>query len=38
LLLNAAHNVSKDQLEQDISFFEILKTDLDNLKIGLQCK
>jgi zinc transport system substrate-binding protein len=38
LLLNAAHNVSKDQLEQDISFFEILKADLDNLKIGLECK
>lgn len=38
LLLNAAHNLSKDQLNQGISFFEILKKDLDNLKVGLECK
>jgi zinc transport system substrate-binding protein len=38
LLLNAAHNVSRDQLEQGISFFDILKRDLDNLKVGLECR
>jgi zinc transport system substrate-binding protein len=38
LLLNAAHNLSKDQLNQGLSFFDILKKDLDNLRIGLECK
>lgn len=37
LLLNAAHNLSKDQFAQGVSFFDILKTNLENLKIGLQC-
>jgi zinc transport system substrate-binding protein len=38
LLLNAAHNLSKDQFERGISFFEILNADLENLKIGLECR
>jgi zinc transport system substrate-binding protein len=38
LLLNAAHNLSKDQFEHGVSFFEILHADLDNLKIGLECR
>jgi zinc transport system substrate-binding protein len=38
LLLNAAHNLSRDQLDQGLSFFDILKRDLDNLRIGLECK
>lgn len=38
LPLNAAHNLTKDQFEQGISFFDILKSDLDYLKIGLQCR
>jgi zinc transport system substrate-binding protein len=38
LMLNAAHNLSRDQFEQGISFFRILKTDLDNLKVGLECQ
>jgi zinc transport system substrate-binding protein len=38
LLLNAAHNVTKDQFERGVSFFEILNTDLANLKIGLECR
>jgi zinc transport system substrate-binding protein len=38
LLLNAAHNVSRDQVAQGISFFDILKKDLDNLKVGLSCQ
>lgn len=37
LLLNAAHNLTKDQLQQGISFFDILNIDLENLKIGLTC-
>jgi len=38
LLLNAAHNLSSDQFDQGLSFFDILKRDLDNLKIGLECQ
>ncbi len=38
LLLNAAHNLSKDNLESGISFFDILKSNLENLKTGLICK
>jgi zinc transport system substrate-binding protein len=38
LSLNAAHNVSKNQLEEGVSFFDILKKDLDNLKVGLECE
>jgi zinc transport system substrate-binding protein len=38
LLLNAAHNLSRDQFNQGLSFFDILKMDLDNLRIGLECQ
>jgi zinc transport system substrate-binding protein len=37
LLLNAAHNVSKDQFVQGTSFLDIMKSNLDNLKLGLGC-
>ena len=36
LLLSAAHNVTKDQLEKGLTFFDILKADLANLKTGLE--
>jgi zinc transport system substrate-binding protein len=35
LPLSPGHNVSKTQFEQGITFFDILTTDLANLKIGL---
>jgi zinc transport system substrate-binding protein len=38
LLLNAAHNVTKDQFQRGVSFFDILHADLENLKIGLECQ
>jgi zinc transport system substrate-binding protein len=38
LQLNAAHNVARDQLFKGTSFFDILKSDLDNLKTGLECR
>jgi zinc transport system substrate-binding protein len=38
LLLNAAHNLSKDQFDRGVSFFDILKRDLDNLRVGLECQ
>jgi zinc transport system substrate-binding protein len=38
LLLNAAHNLSRDQFEQGLSFFDILTKDLSNMRVGLECK
>ncbi len=38
LLLNAAHNLTRDQFEKGVSFFDILRTDLDSLKTGLDCR
>ena len=38
LLLNAAHNLTKDQFQRGVSFFDILTADLENLKIGLECR
>ncbi len=38
LQLNAAHNLTRDQFEKGLSFFDILGRDLDNLKIGLGCR
>ncbi len=37
LLLNAGHNLSRDQFESGVSYFDILNSDLENLKIGLGC-
>jgi zinc transport system substrate-binding protein len=38
LLLNAGHNISRDQLRQGITFITIMKNNLTNLKIGLGYK
>ncbi len=38
LLLNAAHNLSKQDMENGLTFFQILRNDLSNLKIGLRCE
>lgn len=37
LLLNAAHNLPKDQFDRGLTFFDILYRDLENLKTGLEC-
>lgn len=37
LLLNAAHNITKEDMDNNISFFSIMTRNLANLKIGLQC-
>ncbi len=37
LPLNPAANVSRHQLERGVTFFDILRSDLENLKIGLGC-
>jgi zinc transport system substrate-binding protein len=38
LMLSAAHNVSKDQLRLGVSFFDILESNLVNLREGLECR
>ncbi|OGR42112.1 MAG: zinc-binding protein [Elusimicrobia bacterium GWA2_56_46] len=38
LLLNAAHNIGRDQVERGVSFFDILQKNLDTLKTGLECE
>jgi zinc transport system substrate-binding protein len=37
LLLNAAHNISKEDLMSGRTFLQIMEGNLNNLKIGLQC-
>lgn len=37
LLLNAAHNVSKEDIKNNVSFLSIMTENLRNLKTGLQC-
>ncbi len=37
LPLSAAHNIARDQLGRGVSFFDILQSDLENLKTGLEC-
>lgn len=37
LLLSAAHNISKEDFDQQISFFSIMENNLANFSIGLQC-
>ena len=38
LLLNAAHNLTKQQFEQGVTFFDILRSNLENLRVGLECQ
>jgi len=38
LLLNAAHNLPKDEFISGISLLDIFNSNLDNLKLGLNCK
>jgi len=37
LLLNAAHNITKDDFAKNISFLDIMEENLINLKAGLNC-
>ena len=38
LLLNAAHNITKDDMNKRITFIDIMKENLTNLRIGLECQ
>ena len=37
LLLSAAHNITKDQLDSNVDFISLMDKNLINLKMGLQC-
>lgn len=37
LFLNAAHNVSRDDLQNKVSFIDVMNKNLLNLKLGLEC-
>ena len=37
LKLSAAHNITRDEMAQGITFISILENDLASLKVGLQC-
>jgi zinc transport system substrate-binding protein len=38
LLLNGAHNITSDQFKSGISFIDIMRENLENLRTGLDCK
>jgi zinc transport system substrate-binding protein len=38
LLLNGAHNITSDQIKNNISFITIMRENLNNLRTGLDCK
>lgn len=38
LLLNGAHNITSDQFKSGISFITIMRENLENITIGLDCK
>ncbi|MEX0597406.1 MAG: zinc ABC transporter substrate-binding protein, partial [Candidatus Paceibacterota bacterium] len=38
LELNGAHNISSEQFTSKISFIDIMRQNLENLSIGLECK
>ncbi|MCM8823306.1 MAG: zinc ABC transporter substrate-binding protein [Candidatus Omnitrophica bacterium] len=37
-LLHAAHNVSRSELNRGVTFIEIMKANLEKLKVGLECQ
>jgi zinc transport system substrate-binding protein len=38
LPLNGGHNVTKEELQKGVTFISLLEHDLDNLRVGLQCR
>jgi zinc transport system substrate-binding protein len=38
LSLNGGHNVTKEELQKGATFISLLESDLENLKVGLQCR
>jgi zinc transport system substrate-binding protein len=37
LLLHGAHNVSREEIDRGVTFLELMKNNLRNLKMGLEC-
>jgi zinc transport system substrate-binding protein len=38
LMLHGAHNISRDDLAKGVTFIALMKKNLENLRIGLQCR
>lgn len=38
LMLHGAHNISKDDLAKGVTFIALMKKNLENLRIGLECR
>jgi zinc transport system substrate-binding protein len=38
LMLHAAHNVTKDEIDKGVNFISLMEKNLENLKVGLQCQ
>jgi zinc transport system substrate-binding protein len=38
LMLHGAHNISKDDLDKGVTFVALMKKNLENLRIGLECR
>jgi zinc transport system substrate-binding protein len=38
LMLHGAHNVSRDDLDRNISFFDLMERNLERLQKGLSCR
>ena len=38
LLLHGAHNLIRSELDSNISFLDIMRKNLNNLKLGLKCR
>ena len=38
LLLHGAHNVTREEMESGVTFISLMEKNLENLKVGLQCR
>jgi zinc transport system substrate-binding protein len=38
LMLHGAHNISKQELNEGVTFISLMNKNLENLRTGLQCK
>jgi zinc transport system substrate-binding protein len=38
LMLHGAHNISREDLTKGVSYISLMEKNLDNLKIGLECR
>lgn len=38
LMLHGAHNITKEEMDRGVSFISMMEKNLENLKVGLQCR